>query len=104
VSIELSDGTKNIIAAMKKHGVRRLLVVSSIGAGDSKGQGVWWVKAFYRYMLKYVIWDKDTQERRWLAGGAWGYADPVVFRSPGGWGSKPEHTTGTYGFRLVRAP
>ncbi|MFW2403214.1 MAG: NAD(P)-dependent oxidoreductase, partial [Gammaproteobacteria bacterium] len=49
---DLSDGTKNILAAMKAHGVRRLLVVSSIGAGDSKGQGAWWVKAYYRYMLK----------------------------------------------------
>jgi len=60
---DLSDGTKNILAAMKKCGVRRLLVVSSLGAGDSKDQGAWWVKAYYRFMLKYVIWDKDTQEQ-----------------------------------------
>lgn len=59
----LSDGTKNILAAMKKHGVRRLLVVSSIGTGDSYGQGTWWVRAYYKLMLKYVIWDKNTQER-----------------------------------------
>lgn len=60
---DLSDGTKKILAAMKKYGVRRLLVVSSIGAGDSKGQGSLIVRLFYRVMLKYVIWDKDTQER-----------------------------------------
>jgi len=49
-------------------------------------------------------WDKDTKEQRWLAGGAWGYANPAVFLSPGGWGSRPDRTTGTYGFRLVRVP
>ena len=59
----LSDGTRNIIDAMKGHGIRRLLVVSSIGAGDSKGQGAWWVRLYYRLMLKYVIWDKDRQEK-----------------------------------------
>ena len=60
---DLSDGTRNIVDAMQKHGIRRLLVVSSIGAGDSKGQGAWWVRAYYKLMLKYVIWDKDRQEQ-----------------------------------------
>lgn len=59
----LSDGTRNILSAMQKHGVRRLLVVSSIGAGDSKGQGAWWVVLYQRLMLKYVLWDKDRQEQ-----------------------------------------
>ena len=58
----LSDGTKNILAAMKQHGVSRLLVVSSMGAGDSKGQGSWLVRTYAKVMLKYVIWDKNTQE------------------------------------------
>ncbi len=37
---ELSAGTRNIIAAMQKHGCRRLAVVSSLGAGDSAGHKV----------------------------------------------------------------
>lgn len=34
----LTDGTSNIIAAMKKNGVKRVSVVTSIGAGDSENQ------------------------------------------------------------------
>ena len=34
----LTDGTKNVIAAMKENGVKRLAVVTSIGAGDSENQ------------------------------------------------------------------
>jgi len=59
----LSDGTRNILNAMQRHGIRRLLVVSSIGAGDSKGQGTWLVSLYQRLMLKYVLWDKDRQEQ-----------------------------------------
>jgi len=59
----LSDGTRNILGAMRNHGIRRLLVVSSIGAGDSRGQGTWWVLLYQRLMLKYVLWDKDRQEQ-----------------------------------------
>jgi nucleoside-diphosphate-sugar epimerase len=74
----LSDGTKNILAAMKKHGIARLLVVSSMGAGDSKGQGSWLVRAYSRFMLKYVIWDKDTQETDIRASGL----DWTIVRPP----------------------
>jgi nucleoside-diphosphate-sugar epimerase len=35
----LTDGTNNIMAAMKEKGVKRIAVVTSIGAGDSKDQG-----------------------------------------------------------------
>jgi nucleoside-diphosphate-sugar epimerase len=34
----LTDGTKNVIAAMKEKGVKRVAVVTSIGAGDSENQ------------------------------------------------------------------
>jgi nucleoside-diphosphate-sugar epimerase len=74
----LSDGTKIILAAMKKHAVARLLVVSSMGAGDSKGQGSWMVRAYYRFMLKYVIWDKNTQEADIRASGL----DWTIVRPP----------------------
>lgn len=30
-----SDGTRNVIAAMKEHGVRRLIAISALGVGDS---------------------------------------------------------------------
>lgn len=34
----LTDGTNNVIEAMKENGAKRLAVVTSIGAGDSKDQ------------------------------------------------------------------
>eukprot|EP00976_Prorocentrum_cordatum_P014457 288571-Prorocentrum_minimum.AAC.1 len=34
----LTDGSSNVIAAMKTNGVKRVAVVTSIGAGDSAGQ------------------------------------------------------------------
>jgi nucleoside-diphosphate-sugar epimerase len=40
----LTDGTKNVIAAMKEKGVQRLAVVTSIGAGDSENQAPFFFK------------------------------------------------------------
>jgi NAD(P)H-binding len=40
----LTDGTKNVIAAMKAKGVKRLAVVTSIGAGDSESQAPFFFK------------------------------------------------------------
>src|SRR5207248_3353841 len=37
----LSDGTKNLIRAMERHGVKRLVCESSLGVGDSQGQLGW---------------------------------------------------------------
>src|SRR3990167_8651343 len=34
-----SEGTKNLLQAMNKTGVKRLICVTGIGAGDSKGHG-----------------------------------------------------------------
>lgn len=42
-----SEGTQNIIRAMKKNGVRRLISVSSLGVGDSK--------VMLPFLLKYII-------------------------------------------------
>ena len=33
-----AEGTAHIVAGMKRHGVRRLVCVSSLGAGDSRAQ------------------------------------------------------------------
>lgn len=59
---ELSDGTANVVRAMEKHGVTRLVVVSSVGAGDSKGQGNLLARGLQRLLLKHVLADKDRQE------------------------------------------
>lgn len=58
-----SQGTGNLLQAMKKAGVRRLLCVTGIGAGDSKGHGGFlYDRIFYPLLLKAVYADKDRQE------------------------------------------
>jgi putative NADH-flavin reductase len=34
-----SQGTRNVLEAMRRQGVRRLICITGIGAGDSKGHG-----------------------------------------------------------------
>jgi putative NADH-flavin reductase len=58
----LSEGTQRIISAMQRHGLRRLVVLTSLGAGDSRGQGNWWARAVQRLLLRHVLDDKDRQE------------------------------------------
>lgn len=58
-----SEGTRNLLEAMKKTGVRRLICVTGIGAGDSRGHGGFlYDKIFYPLLLKSVYADKDRQE------------------------------------------
>lgn len=58
----LSTGTGNILKAMAKHGVRRLIVVSSLGAGDSRGQGSLLARGLQKVLLRHVLDDKTRQE------------------------------------------
>jgi putative NADH-flavin reductase len=59
----LSDGTRNLIQAMEKLGVKRLVVESSLGVGDSQGQlgpvHQWFVLPV---LLRNIFADKETQE------------------------------------------
>jgi putative NADH-flavin reductase len=58
-----SQGTKNLLQAMKQAGVRRLLCVTGIGAGDSKGHGGFLYDRIARPFLFVSIYpDKDRQE------------------------------------------
>jgi len=58
-----SEGTRNLLQAMKKTGVGRLICVTGIGAGDSRGHGGF----LYDYLVLPVLFravyaDKDRQE------------------------------------------
>jgi putative NADH-flavin reductase len=60
----LSDGTRNILQSMTRHGVRRFICETSLGVGDSKddlGKAFNWI--FLPVMLKNVFADKEVQER-----------------------------------------
>ena len=58
----LTDGTKNVIAAMKEKGVKRLSVVTSIGAGDSENQAPFFFKVLMWTAMKKIFTDKNNQE------------------------------------------
>ena len=58
-----SQGTKNVLAAMAEHGVRRLVCITGIGAGDSAGHGgLLYDRLFKPLLLKTIYADKDRQE------------------------------------------
>ncbi|KAL7468604.1 hypothetical protein ACHAXS_008830 [Conticribra weissflogii] len=59
----LTDGTNNIIAAMKDKGVKRIAVVTSIGAGDSKDQAPFAFKILMMTVMKKIFNDKNNQEK-----------------------------------------
>lgn len=58
----LTDGTNNIMAAMKAKGVKRMAVVTSIGAGDSKDQAPFAFKILMMTVMKKIFNDKNNQE------------------------------------------
>lgn len=59
-----SDGTRNILEAMKTTGtVATVHVVSAFGVGDSWGQMKWSSKLLTRILLKSVMQDHDKQEQ-----------------------------------------
>ena len=59
----LFTGTKNIVAAMKKAGTRRIVCESSLGVGDSRNQtGFVFGKIIVPLVFKGVYKDKERQE------------------------------------------
>jgi putative NADH-flavin reductase len=57
-------GTKNILQGMKQHGVTRIVAVTSLGIGDSRGQaGIFFEKILVPLLLKAEFTDKELQEK-----------------------------------------
>ena len=60
----LSNGTKNIVEAMGKLGVKRFICESSLGVGDSKGRlGLLYTYVLIPLFLRGLFADKEVQER-----------------------------------------
>ena len=55
-----SEATENIIAGMKAHNVRRLVVVTGLGTGDSKKKAGWLSRFLMRIFVN--LDDKERQE------------------------------------------
>lgn len=66
----LSEGTRNLIAAMREAGVRRLVCQTSLGVGDSFGRmGLYYTLFVVPFILQFYFWDKYRQERAVRASG-----------------------------------
>lgn len=60
----VSRGTQLIINSMKKHDVKRLIAVTSLGVGDSKDQVPFFFKVLMKTVMKGIMADKEVQETR----------------------------------------
>eukprot|EP00979_Chaetoceros_neogracilis_P019010 scaffold11600_cov256-Chaetoceros_neogracile.AAC.12 len=58
----LTDGTNVIMSAMKQNDVKRVAVITSIGAGDSKDQAPFFFKILMATAMKKIFTDKNNQE------------------------------------------
>lgn len=85
----LQDGTANIIAAMKANGVKRVSVVTTIGAGDSMEQAPWAFRLLMMTVMSSIMADKNEQEGLFLAPGAPGAELEYTLVRPGGLKSEP---------------
>ena len=58
-----SEATRILILSMEAHGVRRLVCITGIGAGDSRGHGGFlYDKIIFPWFTKETYSDKDRQE------------------------------------------
>lgn len=73
-----SRGTANVIAAMRKHGVRRLVVQTTFGVGATRDRLGWMDRMFFTLLLKPQIDDTEIQNRAVITSELdWVVAQPV---------------------------
>lgn len=73
-----SVGTANVIAAMRSHGMRRLVVQSSFGVGESRAKLPLLYRLMFRLLLAPQIADTEEQEQLVRSSGLdWVIAQPV---------------------------
>ena len=73
-----SAGTRNVVAAMHRNDVRRLVVQSSYGVGETRGRLRWLDRLFFNALLKPQIADTEAQEVAVRESGVdWVLAQPV---------------------------
>jgi putative NADH-flavin reductase len=83
-----SKATRILIDAMQAAGVRRLVAVTGMGAGDSRGHGGFLYDAvMFPLVLKRIYDDKDVQEQMIRASGLeWTIARPGLLTGGAGTG------------------
>jgi uncharacterized protein YbjT (DUF2867 family) len=59
---ELTHATENILTAMSAANTNRFICISSLGVGESRGQGSLMVKLIQKLSLRHTLVDKEKQE------------------------------------------
>lgn len=74
-------GTANVIAGMKYHGIRRLIALSTLGAGDSHDKlNFFWRHIMFGLLLRRAMADHEMQEAYVRASGLdWTIVRPAAF-------------------------
>ena len=74
-------GTKNVIAEMKEAGIKRLICLSTLGAGDSKNNlNFFWKRIMFGWYLKDVLHDHEQQEKHVIESGlSWTIVRPGAY-------------------------
>jgi putative NADH-flavin reductase len=58
-----SDTTQAVIRAMQRNGIKRLVAITGVGAGDTKGHGGWlYNRIIFPFFTRNIYADKDRQE------------------------------------------
>lgn len=81
-----SAGTMNIINAMQRHGVRRLICQSTLGAHESwSNLNFFWKRIMFGLLLRRVFQDHELQEQLVRASGLdWTIVRPSAFANRAG--------------------
>ena len=84
----LSSATRALVEAMKAEQISRLVAITGIGAGDSRGHGgLVFDHLIYPLLLRHVYADKDRQEAIVRASGLdWVLVRPAVLNDKAGRG------------------
>jgi uncharacterized protein YbjT (DUF2867 family) len=85
----LSTATRALVGAMKAGNVSRLISITGIGAGDSRGHGGFLLdKLIFPFLLRHVYADKDRQEAIIRGSGLnWTIVRPSILNNKPGRGS-----------------
>lgn len=97
-----SDATRALLAAMAEAGVRRLVAVTGIGAGDTRGHGGWFYnRIVFPLFTRNRYADKDRQEALIAQSGLdWTIVRPAPFAARAGAGALQVHTDVPPGLQL----
>lgn len=60
----LSEGTRKLIGEMHNLSINRLVCITGIGAGESKGHGPWWYNWIVQPLILRGVYDDKTRQEK----------------------------------------